>query len=123
MIFFLYAHKLLMVLTAVLLIYAVMKAHARSDKWFETHKKFATLGATAGIFGFAAIVVFKLVMDYPHFKSAHALAGLVAVLSFTGAPLAGRLLASGKSSLRPVHIMGGRFAVLAVLISVLLRVF
>lgn len=123
MIVLVYAHKFLMVLAVCLLIYAVTKAHARADKWFETHKKFATIGAACGLFGFSAIVLFKLVMAYPHFKTIHSLAGLVAVLSLTGAPLAGRLLASGKRSLRLMHITGGRFAVLISIISVLLKVF
>ena len=117
-----YAHKFLMVLTAALLIYAVSKAYARGENWFAQHQKFATLGVTFGLFGFAAMVVFKLGMGYPHFKSLHSLAGLIAVLSFTGAPLAGKLLVSGKKSLRTMHIMGGRFAVLVAIISVIIEV-
>lgn len=123
MIVVLYAHKFLMVLMASLLIYAASKAYLKSDNWLTKHQKFALLGVTAGLFGFASIVVFKLVMEYPHFKSAHALAGLISVLAFTGTPLAGKLILSGMNSLRPLHRMGGRFVILAVIITVLLKVF
>jgi len=119
----LYAHKILMVLMTALLIYAVSKAYLKADNWFDQHQRFALIGVTAGLFGFAAIVVFKIVMQYPHFKSAHAWAGLISVLAFTGVPLGGKLILSGMNSLRPLHKIGGRFVIIAAVITALLKVF
>jgi hypothetical protein len=108
-----------MLSACILVIAAVRTAKKRSGDWFPRHRRLALSGALSGILGILVIAAFKIVKDYPHFKSPHAMGGGIVLLILITTPLFGLLLTRGKEPLRGPHkIMGRVLAGLAVLAAV-----
>jgi hypothetical protein len=114
-----YIHFGLMGLAAVLIIIAAAIAHKKGEGWFKRHRSAALAGALCALLAFASIVAFKISVDFPHFKSPHAIAGLIGAILIVITPVTGILMVKGKASLRPVHrVLGKITAGLAVLVAV-----
>ena len=67
----LWAHLIFMVLMIIFIVTGIIKAHKKGSNWLNFHKGYALTGVVSGIIGFLAMVISKLINDYPHFKSNH----------------------------------------------------
>jgi hypothetical protein len=107
-------HIFFMSAAAALIVAAVLTAHRRNSRWLIRHRMLAVTGALSALVAFILMFTFKVEAEMPHFRSPHALAGLVIVLLLLCTPAVGALLVSGKAGLRPVHRIMGRIASIAV---------
>lgn len=112
-----WVHMGLMVIAVILIVAAAVVARGRKDGWFKRHRRFALSGVLAALTAFLMIVLFKATLHYPHFKSPHAIAGVISLSFLVITPSAGWLVASGKNGLRPVHKGLGRITSVLVLLT------
>lgn len=116
-------HFSLMGIAALLLLAAIFTARKKNDPaWLNKHRIRAVSGVIAGIAGALVMFFHKEAASYPHFKSLHAIAGLVTVLLILITPTMGMILVRGKETLRPVHRLFGRITFLIVVITALFGV-
>jgi uncharacterized membrane protein YozB (DUF420 family) len=113
-------HILLMLLAAILIITAIITAHKKkTPSWFKIHRALAVLGVVSAFTGGAIMFFHKMALGYPHFKSPHALIGLLGILLLITTPVIGNIMIAGHPNLRPVHRVLGRITAGVVLLAVL----
>ncbi len=111
-------HFTLMGAAAVLFIAAMMTARGKKGAgWFFRHRRLAFTGVAAAVAGVLSIAYLKFSMNYPHFKSPHAIGGLVTMFAILASPVFGTLTAAGKRGMRAVHRNLGRVTVILVVIT------
>ena len=101
-------HIALMSIAIMLVIAAALIAKGRKKNWLKTHKKFALAGVVISILGAACIASQKIAHHYHHFRTPHALAGLVTLCFLLITPLIGASIAKKPHLLRPIHRAFGR---------------
>jgi uncharacterized membrane protein YozB (DUF420 family) len=112
-------HVLLMLLAAILMITAIIIAHKKkTPSWFKMHRILAVLGVASALTGGAIMFFHKMAMGYPHFKSIHALLGLLSIILLVITPVIGNIMIAGYPKLRPAHRILGRITAAAVLLAV-----
>ena len=113
-------HILLMLLAAVLMITAIITAHNKTaPSWFKIHRILAMLGVVSAFTGGAIMFFHKMELGYPHFRSPHALIGLLGIILLIITPVIGNIMIAGHPYLRPVHRVLGRITAGVVLLAVL----
>ncbi len=115
-------HIAFMALAAGLAVAAAVTARRKQGLWLKRHRILALAAAAAGLLAFGFIAAFKVSLGFPHFRSPHAIAGAVTLLLLVVTPIAGMLLASGKTGLRIVHRTLGRITVGLLLVTLLMGV-
>lgn len=117
------SHGILMILAAALIVTAIVRARQKeAEGWLNIHKKFAIAGLLCALAAFDVMFLFKQLKGYPHFKSLHAVAGLLSVQLLVLAPFLGSLVIPGQQALRSFHRFLGRLTALAVLTTALLGI-
>jgi hypothetical protein len=117
-----FLHVFFMAATFIIVISAATIAHRKKQGWFLLHRKLALAGVVTVLLGFAAEFTFKAVLHYPHFKSPHAIGGLVTLALLIITASAGLLIAKNPQQIRPIHITLGRIASVAVVATALMGV-
>jgi len=97
-----------MVVSILFIIIASLVARKKKGDWFNLHRVLAGIGVLFGGVAFIIMVRAKLTMGYPHFKSPHAILGLLGMILLFCTPLAGMLTASGKEHFRSIHKLMGK---------------
>jgi len=111
-------HVLLMLLAAVLIVTAIITAHnKKTPSWFKNHRILAILGVISALIGGTIMFFHKMELGYPHFKSPHALLGVLGILLLIITPALGAFMLAGRPKLRPVHRVLGRITAGVVLIA------
>ncbi len=102
-------HYFLMVLSVIFFISTMIIAIRKKDKqWMKRHRLYSTLGVVSITGGFISMFIYKFSMDYPHFQTPHAIAGLCAVLILLVNYTMGNLILKGKPDIKPYHRWTGR---------------
>jgi hypothetical protein len=109
------AHIGFMANSGICILTAVIIARGRKKNWLKRHKVFAVSGVLSAIIGFAIIEIFKFSMQFSHFQSPHAIAGLIAGVLLLVMPVTGFLIAKGPKAMRPFHKILGRTTAVLVL--------
>lgn len=102
---------------------AVMIAKRKDGPlWMKMHRSRAIIAGALAVSGVAVIAVFKTLKGFPHFKSPHAMGGMVTVIVVLSTLALGAFLVQGTQGLRRVHRFAGWAAIALVCISVLFGV-
>jgi amino acid transporter len=105
-------HFSLMGLALTLCVSAVVTIRKKKGaNWLKKHMLINIAGALSAVLGLLAMFYFKSSMGYPHFKSPHAIAGLVTLVILLAMPILGNLIMSGRQNLRKPHRILGRITV------------
>ncbi len=111
-------HFTLMGLAAVFIGTAVFIVRKKtSPEWLGRHRNFASLSIVIALAAFLVMVYFKQTMSYPHFKSGHAISGLVTLILVMSTATMGNLVAGGKAGLRDIKIIFGRITAILVYVT------
>lgn len=109
-----FVHLAFMAATVFLVISAAVIVFRKKKGWFLLHRKVALSGVAAALAGFLAEFIFKWAMQYPHFRSPHAIAGLITLVLLLITPAAGAMIPKNQKIMRPVHMALGRITAVAV---------
>ncbi|MFH0919192.1 MAG: hypothetical protein V1913_02430 [Fibrobacterota bacterium] len=112
-----FAHFILMAVAAIAVVAAAIIARKKGPNWFPRHRAFALAGSLCALVAFGCVVYVKRANQYPHFKSPHAVAGLVSIILLVVTPILGVLLTQGRETLRGSHRLFGRITSLAILLT------
>ena len=104
-------HLSLMGLMVLLCICAAVVARKRAGNWLPRHRLVGILGACLGLIGLAVMVFEKIEHGYAHFKSPHAMGGLLVGILLVLVPLLGFLGTKGLNKLRMPHRILARILV------------
>jgi 4-amino-4-deoxy-L-arabinose transferase-like glycosyltransferase len=113
-------HIALMVISAALIVTAVFIARARKPRWLKRHKTFAISGVVTSLAAFTVIFIAKAGMQFPHFHSPHAIAGVLTLAILVATPIIGALIPKKPKALRPVHRVLGRIVSAAIILTALM---
>ncbi len=111
-----YLHAFFMAATTVLVIAAAVVVFRKKKGWFMVHRNVAISAVVTAFLGFLAEFLLKASLDYPHFKSPHAIGGLLALTMLIITPATGLMIAKIPRNLRPVHMGLGRITLVAVIV-------
>lgn len=109
-----FVHLVFMAATLILVISAAVIVFRKKKGWFMQHRRVALSGAAAALAGFLAQFIFKWAMQYPHFRSPHAIGGLITLVLLLITPAAGAMIPKNQKIMRPVHMTLGRITAVAV---------
>jgi hypothetical protein len=118
-----FVHIGLMAIAAVLIGVGATIAHGRNQNWLKRHKIFVLSGVISALAGFFVMFVFKMVTQFPHFQSLHAIAGIIGVLFLIVTPIIGFNIAHGPKFFRPMHRLLGRITGIVVLLAAIMGIF
>ena len=111
-------HFSFMALALVLCITAIIIVRKKQGtNWLKKHALINIAGTFAAILGLLSMFYFKSSMGYPHFKSPHALGGLVTLIILLCMPVIGNLVMSGRQNLRKPHRVLGRAVIILMIIT------
>jgi hypothetical protein len=117
-----FLHVFFMAATLIIVIYAATIARRKKQGWFVLHRKMALTGVVTALAGIAAEFTFKVILNYPHFLSPHAIGGLITLVLLIITASAGLLIAKNPKNLRPMHITLGRITSIAVIATALMGI-
>ena len=111
-------HFSLMGLALVLCVTAVITVrNKKGTDWLKKHMLINIAGALSAVLGLLSMFYLKSSMGYPHFKSPHAIAGLVTLVLLLSMPILGNLIMSGRQNLRQPHRILGRVTIVLMAIT------
>jgi len=110
-----FLHIFFMSSALVLVLAAAVVVFRKKKGWFALHRKLALSGVVSAFLGFLFEFALKSVMGYTHFRSPHALGGLLTLGLLLITPATGALMAGNPQKLRPVHTTIGRITLVAVI--------
>jgi hypothetical protein len=112
-----YLHILFMATAVILVITAAVIVRKKKAGWFIHHRRIAFLGVLSALIAFIAEFTFKNVMNYPHIKSPHSIAGVISLVLLIITPTLGYLIASNPKSYREIHRVLGKITSVAVVLT------